>query len=148
VRKGDDAYPVRTGELDIQADQATATVHYETFSVTVTWIFGDEPRLVFTTDSPDTLTTQLVLDAPLGTPFTIDDNTAVTFGDEESTIEKVTTVATENWAITTDQIGRLIWYVAPFNPYSEGNKSAPNTRRPVLAADWTNRLEFTFCTKS
>lgn len=144
VRKGDDAYPVRTGELDIQSDKATATVHYETFNVTVTWFFGEEPRLVFSTDSPDTLTTQLVLEAPIGTPFTIDGNTTATFGDEASTIEQVTAVATENWAISADQTGRLIWYVAPFNPYSDGNKSAPNTRRPVFAVDWNKHLEFTF----
>ena len=144
VRSGDDAYPVRTGELDIQAHQATATVHYETFTVQVTWIFGDTPQLKFTTDSPDTLTTQLVLDTPLGTPFTIDDNTAVTFGEEASTIDNATTVATENWSISSDQTGRLIWYVAPFNPYSDGNKSTPNTRRPVFAVDWTQQLTFTF----
>lgn len=143
VRKGDDAYPVRTGELDIQTDKATATVHYKTFDVTVTWIFGEEPRLIFSTDSPDTLTTQLVLEAPIRTPFAIDGNTTATFGDEASTIDSVTTVATENWSITADQTGRLIWYVAPFNPYSDGNKSAPNTRRPVFAVDWTNHLEFT-----
>ena len=143
VRKGDDAYPIRTGELNIQSDKATATVHYETFTVTATWIFGDKPRLIFTTDSPDTLTTQLVLEAPIGTPFTVNDNTAVTFGDKESTIEHVTTVATKNWAISANQAGRLIWYVAPFNPYSDGNKSTPNSRRPVFAVDWTHHLEFT-----
>ena len=144
VRKGDDAYPIRTGELDIQNDKAIATVHYETFTVTVTWIFGDKPRLIFSTDSPDTLTTHLVLEEPIGTHFTIDNNTAVTFGDEEATIEQATTVATKNWAIYANQAGRLIWYVAPFNPYSDGNKSAPNTRRPVFAVDWTNHLELTF----
>lgn len=144
VRKGDDAYPVRTGELDIQEKQAIATVHYETFTVTLTWIYGPEPQLIFESDSPDTLTTQLVLEAPIGTPFTIDGNTAVTFSEEASTIENATTVATESWAIDTDKSGRLIWYVAPFNPYSDGNKSAPNTRRPVFAVDWKNNITFTF----
>jgi len=144
VRKGEDAYPVRTGELDIQEKQATATVHYETFSVIVTWIYGPEPQLIFESESLDTLTTQLVLEAPIGTPFTLDGNTPVTFGEEESTVENVTSVATENWAIDTDQTGRLIWYVAPFNPYSDGNKSAPNTRRPVFAVDWKNKITFTF----
>lgn len=148
VRKGDDAYPVRTGKLDIQTNQATATVHYETFTVNVTWIFGDTPQLVFTTDSPEPLTTQLALETPLGTPFTMDGNTAVTFGEEEAIIENTTIVATENWSITSDQTGRLIWYVAPFNPYSDGNKSAPNTRRPVFAVDWTKQLTLTFSATS
>jgi hypothetical protein len=148
VRHGDDAYPLRTGELDIQADQATAVVHYETFSVTVTWIFGDEPRLVFTIDCPDRLTTQLVLEAPIGTSFVLDDNMSVTFGEEPSVLEGIKKVATQHWAIVADKSSRLTWYVAPFNPYSEGNKSAPNTRRPVLATDWTERLEFKFLAKS
>ncbi|MDA0712245.1 MAG: hypothetical protein O3B73_18760, partial [bacterium] len=145
VVKGEDAYPVRTGSLELHTDRATATVHYETFSVKVSWLFGEEPRLVFESDTAETLTTQLVLEAPVGTAFTLDGERTVTFGEAAETLDDTTTVATKSWRITAGQPGRLIWYVAPFNPYSDGNKSTPNTRRPVFAVDWTTRAEFGFC---
>lgn len=144
VRKGEDAYPVRTGELKLDPDSARATVYYDSFTVNVTWIYGLEPRLIFSSANPDVLTTQLVLAAPQGTSFHINDNTTVEFGDAQRTIDNVQSVSANTWRITPGQPGRLVWFVAPFNPYTAGNKSAPSTRRPVLAVDWTQRVEFTF----
>ena len=144
VRKGEDAYPVRTGELEMGTDRATAEVHYESFIVNVTLIYGPEPRLRFTSDTPDTLTTQLVLEAPQGANFKINNDFKVEFDDTETTIESVHTVSTDTWQIATEKSGRLIWFVTPFNPYSSGNKSAPSTRRLVLAVDWTRSVEFRF----
>ena len=144
VRKGEDAYPIKTGELKMEGDRATATVHYETFIVTVTWIYGPEPRVIFASDTTDTLTTQLVLEAPQGTSFKINDASAVKFDNAETVIDNVQTVSANSWRVTPDQPGRLIWFVAPFNPYSDGNRSAPSSRRPVLAVDWNRSVAFTF----
>ena len=126
------------------SDRATATVHYDSFTVKVTWIYGPEPQLIFTSDTTDTLTTQLVLEAPQGTSFHINDDTTVEFDDTARTIDNVRTVSANTWRITPDHPGRLIWFVVPFNPYAAGNQSAPSTRRPVLAVDWTRRVRFTF----
>jgi hypothetical protein len=144
VRKNDDAYPVHPGNLKLNSDQATASVFYETFLVNVTWIYGNSPRLIITSESADTLTTQLVLEAPMGTQFTLNQNEIHTFGEAPTTIDRISTAATDKWRIDANTPGRLIWYVAPFNPYSEGNKSAPTTHRPVFAVDWTNQVEFIF----
>ena len=144
MRKGDDAYPVRTGDLHVGVDRVEATVHYAGFDVHLAWILGETPRLVLASKSPDTLTAQLVLDTPIGTPLSLDGNTACTFGEDATTIERVQSVAASAWQVSADQPGRLIWYVAPFNPYSAGNKSAPNTRRPVFAVAWSGRVEFAF----
>lgn len=147
VRKNKDAYPVNTGELTLSADRTEVKVYYTGFTVNATWIYGDQPRLILTSDSAEPLTTQLVLEAPLGTPLTVD-ATSHTFGEEETTMNQVQSVATEKWAVQANQPGRLIWYAAPFNPYSTGNQSAPTTRRPVFAVEWTGRVEFTFTAHS
>lgn len=144
VRKGDDAYPVRTGDLRLSKGQTEALVHYADFDVHLAWIPGETPRLVLTSKSPDMLTAQLVLEAPMGTLLSLDGNAASALGEDATTIEPVQSVAAPTWQISADQPGRLIWYVAPFNPYSAGNKSAPNTRRPVFAVAWSGRVEFAF----
>ena len=148
VRIGDDAYPTRTGNLQMQADRAVAEVFYETFSVHVTWIYGECPRLVMASDAEGPLKTQLVLEIPSGANLNLDDGRSVELGDGEAEYENVRSVATDAWEVSSDRSGSLVWYISPFNPYSAGNKSAPNARRPVFVVEWTGQVEFSFRAKN
>jgi len=144
VRIGDDAYPVRTGNLKLEKDRAAAGIFYETFSVNLTWVYGERPRLVMASGATGPLKTQLVLEAPPGTRFSLNDGRSVDLGDEEAEYENVRSVATDAWEVHSDHAGSLIWYVSPFNPYFAGNKSAPDARRPVFVVGWTEQIEFSF----
>ena len=58
-RIGDDAYPVRTGTLELGEDRAEATLHYETFDATIQWDLTGIPRLTLRTNCDQTITTAL-----------------------------------------------------------------------------------------
>ena len=144
VRIGDDAYPVRTGNLKMEADRAVAEVFYETFSAEATWIYGEHPRLVMASDAKGPLKTQLVLEIPSGTHLSLDGGRSVEIGEEEAEYTSVCSVATDAWEVSSDREGCLIWHISLFNPYSAANKSAPDARRPVFIVEWTEHVEFSF----
>jgi hypothetical protein len=64
LRIGDDAYPIRTGELRLGDGWAEADVHYETFSARLRWEIADRPVLTLHTDDPREVTTSLVIAQP------------------------------------------------------------------------------------
>ncbi len=144
VRLGEDAYPVQTGELNVRTDGATARVIYEGFEVGVTWALGEVARLEMTSACAEVLTAQLPLEIVMGETVVLNGDHKVVLGENEARCEAVKTVATDRWVVEADQPGKLIWYIAPFNPYSEGNKSAPNTRRLSLVVDWKGKIGFVF----
>lgn len=140
LRVGDDAYPVRTGELD---DDFVATAHFETFSATARWALGTDAVLHLASDADAEITAQLVLEAGAGSSVSLDGE-PVTLEDDPLEKDGVTTVSTDAWSVTADAPGRFRWYVAPFNPYSEGNRSAPAARRAVFVLPFTGAASFTF----
>jgi hypothetical protein len=141
LRIGDDAYPVRTGEL---SEDFVATVQYENFSATVGWELNDSAWLRITTDSAEPVTVQLILEIPQGDSVELDGE-PIKLDDDTFVRSSLTTVATKTWSVTADQPGDFSWYVAPFNPYSEANKSNPSTRRPVFRIQFTGQTSFNFC---
>ena len=146
VRIGNDAYPVRTGTLEMAADRAVAEVFYETFSVELTWTFGAEPRLTMVSDAKGPLTAQLVLEVASDSKLCLDGSRTVELGDEDLRLD-CTSVATDTWTLAADRPGAVVWPISPFNPYSAGNKSAPRSRRPLFVAEWTNQIAFVFRAK-
>ena len=60
-RIGDDAYTVRTGELHMAADQAEATLHYQTFTGKIRWDIDTAARLTLETDTDREVTTALTV---------------------------------------------------------------------------------------
>lgn len=140
LRIGEDAYPVRTGELD---DDFRATAHYEGFSASVSWELDDCARLIFSSESENTITSQLALEIRQGDTVELDGQ-SVTLGDTTFKQTGVSMVSTGNWTITSEAPGEFDWYVAPFNPYSEANKSAPSARRPVFRVPFTGGTSFSF----
>lgn len=144
LRIDDDAYPVRTGELD---EDFTAHAHYAGFSATARWTLAETATLTFRSDSTEAVTAQLPLQLVAGTSVDVD-GTPVTLGEDSVRIEGVDTVSAPEWSITSSQPGAFEWYIAPFNPYAEGNRSAPSSRRPVFSVSFTGDVTFTFTTKS
>ncbi|MEE2754261.1 MAG: hypothetical protein VX910_09780 [Candidatus Latescibacterota bacterium] len=140
LRLGDDAYPVRTGEL---SNAFVATAHYAEFSATIEWDLQEQARLTMTTDSPKTICAQLILEIGQGDQIELNDQ-PVELADEPFKRSDVTTVATKSWSLNSPLSGNLDWFVAPFNPYSEANKSAPQTRRPVFRVEFTGQVTIEF----
>ena len=60
-RIGDDAYPVRTGALDIRPGVADATAHYATFVARIRWDMTGDPALILSTDDDRPVTTTLTV---------------------------------------------------------------------------------------
>ena len=58
-RIGDDAYTVRTGELEMGNGWAEAQLYYETFNARIRWEISDTARLILSTDSDQVITTSL-----------------------------------------------------------------------------------------
>ena len=56
---GDDAYTVRTGELEMGNGWAEAQLHYETFNAKIRWEISDTARLILSSDSDQVITTSL-----------------------------------------------------------------------------------------
>ena len=140
LRIGEDAYPVRTGKLD---DEFTATVHYEKFSVEVNWILDDSALLTFTSESEQEIMSQLSLEIHQGATVELDGR-SVTLGDTPFKQSSVSRISTETWSVTSATAGEFEWYIAPFNPYSEANKSASTSRRPVFRVSFTGKTSFSF----
>ncbi len=63
-RIGDDAYTVRTGELEMGVGWAEAHLHYATFEAMLRWEIGVMARLIFRVNSPRTVTTSLPISDP------------------------------------------------------------------------------------
>jgi hypothetical protein len=137
---GDDAYPVRTGELD---GDFVATAHYQTFNASVGWSLAEFAELSLSTDTKSEVDCQLVLEIKHGESIELDGQT-VTLGDDPFTTTGITTVTTNGWSVTADHPSEFDWFIAPFNPYSEANKSSPGSRRPVFRVSFTGKLSFSF----
>ncbi|MCK4893935.1 MAG: hypothetical protein KAT07_08210 [Calditrichia bacterium] len=56
---GDDAYTVRTGELEMGNGWAEAQLYYETFNAKIRWEISDSARLILSSDSDQVITTSL-----------------------------------------------------------------------------------------
>ena len=56
---GDDAYTVRTGELEMGNGWAEAQLYYETFNAKIRWEISDTARLILSSDSDQVITTSL-----------------------------------------------------------------------------------------
>ena len=144
VRIGDDAYPVRTGELRVESDRMAAEVHYKGFSVQATWIAGEAPHLVMTSNALGSLVTRLPLEIEIGSIVRLDREREIRLSEKETTYRSVKIVATEAWEVRADRPGDLEWPIAPFDPYSEGNVGSQAVWRPVLSVEWRDRIEFVF----
>jgi hypothetical protein len=140
LRIGDDAYPVCTGEL---SDNFVSTARYEGFSATVKWELEDTACLTMATDTTETVTAQLVLEILQGDTIQLNGE-PIELESESFQRSRVTTIGTKHWTLTSPVAGELDWFVAPFNPYSEANKSAPQTRRPVFRLGFTDQVTFEF----
>lgn len=147
VRLGDNAYPVQTGDLDVRPDGATARVIYEGFDVHIEWTLGEIARLQMTSDFKGPLTAQLPLEIGMGQTVRLNGKLDIALGEEKAQYEHISRVETDHWIAETDQPGALVWYIAPFNPYSEGNRSAPETRRASLVVTWTGSITCSFRAK-
>lgn len=144
IRSGDDAYPTQTGDLTISEKDATAHVIYETFSANVSWTLEQNAHLSFSSESPNELVAQLPLEIEQGQTIRLNHAQTITPTENEQTWENIQTLSTERWTLEADQPGSLKWYIAPFNPYSEGNTSLPSTRRPLFIVPWKKEIAFTF----
>lgn len=147
VRSGDDAYPTKTGDLQINADGATARVIYDTFNINISWTLEKAAHLTLSSDTNAELLAQLPLEIEQGETITLNNNQTITLTENEQSWDHIQTISTEHWFLETNQPGSLKWYIAPFNPYSEGNTSLPSTRRPLFIIPWKNETTFTFHTK-
>jgi hypothetical protein len=58
-RIGDDAYTVKTGELNMGNGWAEANLYYKTFTAKIRWEISDKARLVLSVDSDKPVTTTL-----------------------------------------------------------------------------------------
>ncbi len=58
-RIGEDAYTVKTGELNMGNGWAEATLYYKTFTAKIRWEISDLARLILSVDSDKTVTTSL-----------------------------------------------------------------------------------------
>ena len=56
---GDDAYTVRTGELEMGNGWAEAQLYYETYNAKIRWEIADTARLILSSDSDQVITTSL-----------------------------------------------------------------------------------------
>ena len=140
LRIADDAYPVRTGEL---TDDFVATAHYETFSTSLGWELGEDALLTITSPSDAEITCQLVLE--IGQRSEVEVNgQRIELADETYARAGVSRVSTPEWEIRSPRTGEFDWYVAPFNPYAEANKSAPSSRRAVYKVVFSNEITLTF----
>lgn len=144
ARIGDDAYPVRTGDLSVSTSRMSARVFYETFELQVAWEAGPEPRLTLSSNADGPIVTQLVLEAPPESVLELDGGRTVMLGEEEMRIEEVRSVASGGWEMRSDTPGALLWYLAPFNPYSAGNVSGAESRRPAFVVEWVGEVSFSF----
>ena len=140
LRSDEDAYPVRTGTLD---EDFTATAHYQSFTGTVKWELADEAKLTLRSSNTTVTAAQLTLEASRGATLYCDGQ-KVQLGDDPIVVDDVRSVKTEHWTVKTSIPGKLDWYIAPYNPYSEGNVSAPSSRRPVLRLPFEEEMTFTF----
>lgn len=140
LRIGEDAYPVQTGELD---DDFVATAHYQTFNASVGWSLAESAKLSLSTDTNSEVDCQLVLEIKHGDSIELDGK-RVTLGDDPFTTSGITTITTGEWSVTADHPGEFDWFIAPFNPYSEANKSSPGSRRPVFRVSFPGTLSFSF----
>jgi hypothetical protein len=61
-RLGEDAYPVRTGKLEMGEDWIEATLHYASFDARVRWDLGETARLTLSTDAAGPVTTGLCIE--------------------------------------------------------------------------------------
>jgi hypothetical protein len=64
LRVGEDAYPVKTGELKMGPDWAEAQLHYASFEATIRWDIGKTARLTMRVDTDRTVKTALSIEAP------------------------------------------------------------------------------------
>jgi hypothetical protein len=145
LRIADDAYPTRTGEL---SDDFVATAHYEGFSATVQWELAEtDARLTITSDSDHTVTAQLALELQAGDEIEIDDQT-IELGETPFKQNGLSRLSAPTWTVSPSDQGELEWYIAPFNPYSEANKSKPSSRRPLLRVSFVGTTTFTFSTRA
>ncbi|MDA0709719.1 MAG: hypothetical protein O3B73_05850 [bacterium] len=144
VRLDDDAYPTQTGDLDVHSEGARARVIYSGFAVEITWTLGETAELKMASDFKGTLTTQLPLEMAIGDTFVLNKEQTVTLGDQAARFEHVQSLTSDRWQVETDQPGCLVWYIEPFSPYSEGNKTARDSWRPTLILNWEGRLRVSF----
>jgi len=56
---GDDAYTVKMGELNMGKDWAEAKLYYKTFTAKIRWEISETARLILSSDSDNTITTNL-----------------------------------------------------------------------------------------
>ena len=64
-RIGDDAYPVRTGELEMGDEWAEAHLYYATFQAWIRWELGTRARLILRCDTDRLVTTALTITDPV-----------------------------------------------------------------------------------
>ena len=144
VRQGEDAYPVQTGDLDVQPDGATARVVYRAYEVTVSWALGETARLEMRSETDQDLLAQLPLEISRGETVTLNGTQTATLGDDEIAFDQVRTIGIEKWTLESDIPGKLTWPISPFNPYTEGNRSIPTSWRPLLIIPWRRATGVTF----
>jgi hypothetical protein len=58
-RIGDDAYTVKTGELNMGNGWAEGNLYYKTFTAKIRWEISDEAKLILSADTDNTITTAL-----------------------------------------------------------------------------------------
>ena len=140
LRIGDDAYPVRTGDL---SNDMTVRVHYDGFSADLAWDLGEEARLKIEAHGDEEITAQLVLEIQQECEVALNGH-EIDLTDKPYRKADIQRIATPNWEVTAECAGEFDWFVAPFNPYSEGNRSNPETRRPVYKVKFKGATTFTF----
>lgn len=60
-RINDDAYTIRTGELEMGNGWAEATLYYKTFTAKIRWEIGDTAKLILLSDTDRVITTSLTV---------------------------------------------------------------------------------------
>jgi len=144
LRAGQDAWPVRTGSLEIDEHRMTARVFYETFQADLTWHFGPEPTLTVTTDPPRPFTVQLVLEVGYADRLVLNDSGQIELADGDHTVSDVSTVAAHGWSARSNRPGTLRWPVRPHNPYTTGNVAPKEQWRAVWVIPCDSQAEFRF----
>ena len=144
VRIGDDAYPTKTGTLDLADDGISAEAHYGSYSVNLTWIVKPSPVLELASPADRVLTTQLALAVGQGESLHLDSGRVLLLSEENAEVSNVTTISTDTWVMEADRPGRLVWPIRPFDPYTTDNATRGRSTCCLFSVDWQGKIRFKF----
>jgi len=136
LRRGDDAFPVETGELTITREELAASVVFRSFSAGLAWRLGERAELLLRSDHGGEILAQLPLEAGVGDRVLVSGGREILLGDEAIEVGGVRSVSCGGWSAEADREGILRWPLGPHEPYNEGSRAAPDAWRALWVLPW------------